>query len=281
MNFFCIVESTNNSVRDFIIKACEKKSINYIEIDPSTSKLDILGYPKPKTGDALYRVTANNINAKKVEYMLATEGVKTFYSNPDTIYRPSTGLKLEKLGVSIPKTIPVLTSNRPILKKYAESLGGFPIIIKVLGGKEGVGVIRVDSTEALYSLADYLYKSKTHCILRKYINIRESIRTIVLGDKVISCIKYKASNPGDFRTNRRTDYDGMESFACPTDIEKLSVTAVTAMGLEFGGVDILVDSEGKSYVLEVNFPCNFSDAQIITGVDVAGMMLEYLEKKSI
>ena len=278
MKFYCICEENNTSVREFILKACQKKGVEYVEIDPSTSKLDILGYPRPQAGDALYRVTANNMNAKKVEYSLFEKGVKTFYSDPDVIFRPSTGLKLEKFGVSIPETIPVLTSNRPILKKYSEKLG-LPLIIKILGGKEGVGVIRVDSTETLFSLADYLYRNNIHCVLRKYIDIKESVRTIVIGKKVISCIKYRTSNSGDFRSNRRTDYDGMENFDCPADIKKLSVDAVSAMGLEFGGVDILVDENGKSYVLEVNFPCNFSDAQIITGIDVAEMMLEYLEKK--
>jgi RimK family alpha-L-glutamate ligase len=279
MDFYCIVEETNTSVREFIISACKKKSLNYIEIDPGTSKVDILNYPKPKKGDLLYRVSANNSNAKKIEYELFQEGVKTFYSDPDIIFRPSSGLKLKKAGISIPKTIPVLTSNRPILEKYAEHLGGFPIIIKAMGGKEGVGIMKVDSLGSLFSIADYLYKSSGSFFLREFIDIRESVRTIVIGGKVVSSMIYKVSNSGDFRTNRRTGYDGMEECSCPTEIEKLSIDAVSAMGLEFGGVDILVDKAGKGYVLEVNFPCNFSDVQIINKIDVASLMLEYLINK--
>ena len=44
-------------------------------------------------------------------------------------------------------------------------------------------------------------------------------------------------------------------------IEKLSIDAVSAMGLEFGGVDILVDKAGKGYVLEEMTPATHEDIE--------------------
>ncbi|MCX6763380.1 MAG: ATP-grasp domain-containing protein [Candidatus Moranbacteria bacterium] len=281
MNFYCILEPKKNSwVRDLFSAACRKQGVNYEEIDVSTNKLDFVNYPMLLPGDCLYRAVANSKNAKKVEYCLVKEGVSTFYNSADAIFRPASGIKLPKFGIPIPKTIPVLTNDRDILKTFSENLGGFPLIVKAMGGKEGVGVMRVDSLESLCSIADFLYKSEGNFVLRQYINSRESLRIIILGEKVIASMKYKASHEGDFRSNRKTKLDNVENIQNNPQIEKIAIEAVKAMGLEFGGVDILLDEKNNPYVLEVNFPCHFGEAQTFTNVDIAGQMIDYLIKKS-
>lgn len=281
MKFYCLIESPKNDwARDLFQKACMEKSVEYVEISVNLSKLDFPNLPKLLLGDCLYRVSANNQNAKKAEYSLAESYVSTFYSTPDNIYRPASGLKLARTNIPIPKTIPILTHDRDLLKTFAENLGGFPVILKAMGGKEGVGVMRIDSLESLCSIADYLSKTNGNFILRKYIDVRESLRLVVLDGKVIAGMKYKASHQGDFRSNRKTRLNNVEIFKKNDSIEKVAVSAVKAMGLEFGGVDILLDEKNDPYVLEVNFPCNFGETQEFTGVDVAGLMVDYLKNKA-
>ncbi|KKQ46317.1 MAG: hypothetical protein US63_C0003G0030, partial [Candidatus Moranbacteria bacterium GW2011_GWC2_37_8] len=53
-----------------------------------------------------------------------------------------------------------------------------------------------------------------------------------------------------------------------------------ARGFEFGGVDILIDRNGEHYLIEANFPCFFPRCQMLTGVDISGMMLDYLVQKN-
>ena len=60
----------------------------------------------------------------------------------------------------------------------------------------------------------------------------------------------------------------------------LAERAVAALGLEFGGVDILVDEQGTATIAEVNFPCNFARNQMNTGTDVAGLLVDHLMAKS-
>jgi RimK family alpha-L-glutamate ligase len=281
MNFYCIIDPKKNTwARELFTQACADRNINYIEIDVSNHKLDFVNLPKLVPGDCLYRAVANNINAKKIEYCLAQDFVATLYNSPEAIFRPCSGIKLGKFGVPIPKTIPVLTPDRDILQTYVEALGGFPLIIKALGGKEGVGVMRVDSLESLYSVVDYLCKSEGNYILRQYVNVRESLRLVVLGDNVVASMKYKASHTGDFRSNRKTKLDNVELIPNTPEIEKTAVDAVHAMGLEFGGVDILVDEKKNIYVLEVNFPCHFGETQEFTKIDIAGLMLDNLAAKA-
>jgi len=281
MNFYCIIESPKNDwARELFKKACLEKNIEYQEISVNSNKIDFTNFPKLQPGDGLYRVTANNQNAKKIEYSLAENYVATFYDSADKIYRPGSGLKLARAGVSIPKTIPVLTHDRDLLKTFAENLGGFPIILKAMGGKEGVGVMRIDSIESLCSIADYLAKTNDNFILRQYIDVRETLRLVVLDGKIIAGMKYKASHEGDFRSNRKTRLNNVEIFEKNELIEKTAVSAVSAMGLEFAGVDIILDKNNIPYVLEVNFPCHFGEAQEFTGVDISGLMLDYLKNKA-
>lgn len=54
--------------------------------------------------------------------------------------------------------------------------------------------------------------------------------------------------------------------------------AVKALGLEFGGVDVMITNDGPK-VVEVNYPCFFPRCQMLTGVDIAGQMVEYLVNK--
>ena len=282
MKFFCILDPKKNAwAKELFEKTCKEKSIEYIELSVRPNKLDFVNYPRPQKGDALYRASANNINAKKLEYCLVKDGVATLYSSPEVIFRPAAGIKLEKMGISSPRTIPVLTNDRDILKENVNYLGGFPIIIKAMGGKEGVGIMRVDSYEALYSLADFLCKNDGSFLIRKYIDVRESIRTIVLGERILAAIKYKASREDDFRSNRKTPTSNASVFECDEIIERLSIDSVRAMGLEFGGLDILIDEAGQAHVLEVNFPCQFGEVQEITSVDIAGEMLDYLKDKAV
>ena len=61
-------------------------------------------------------------------------------------------------------------------------------------------------------------------------------------------------------------------------VEDIAVRACKALGLEFGGVDIMITDDGAK-VAEVNYPCFFPRCQMLTGTDIAGKMVEYLEKK--
>ncbi|KKQ44614.1 MAG: hypothetical protein US63_C0025G0019, partial [Candidatus Moranbacteria bacterium GW2011_GWC2_37_8] len=47
--------------------------------------------------------------------------------------------------ITMPKTLNLFSRDRDLLQKYVEFLGGFPIIIKSLGGSHGVGVMKIDS----------------------------------------------------------------------------------------------------------------------------------------
>jgi ribosomal protein S6--L-glutamate ligase len=114
-------------------------------------------------------------------------------------------------------------------------------------------------------------------VMKEYINTTSTARLIVLGDAVIDSIEYRA-NQDDFRSNEGHKPNVFRA-TFGNDVNDLAVRAVHALGLEFGGVDILL-SDTQPLVAEVNFPCFFRRCQMLTGTDISGMMVDYLVEKS-
>jgi RimK family alpha-L-glutamate ligase len=274
--FYCIFTDHDDSSK-LLKKACQTKGVKFIQLNPED--YDFTQSIKFAKEDMLYRVQVSG-KAKDLEKFLIDRQVTTFYKNYErAISSRSNILAYIKEGIPTPKTIYRLTRNKELLSKYAKQLG-FPLIIKAMGGSHGVGIIKVDSPSSLFSIADYLLANdrKANLIMKKFIDVKNSARLLVLGDKVIDSIQYRAPK-GDFRSNEgATPNVAKKKF--PKIIEEIGIKAVQAIGVEFAGVDILIDKKGKGYVAEVNFPCFFPRAQKLTGTDISRMMVEYLIDKS-
>ena len=279
MKFYCIVEGYRDSVR-LLEKACEERKIDFIKIDPD--RFNYLSLEnKFEDGDLLYRILPTEKGRTLEKLIISQKHFATFYNY--TLGKPfqfSQAIEFmiiyQMSKLPIPKTIYVVPQEKNILKDYVDYLGGFPIILKALGGSHGVGVMKIDSLSSLYSVADYLSSRSDHLVLRQFINTTTSARLIVLGDKVVDSIEYFA-NKGDFRSGGSPNVRAKKFSA---EICDLAIKAVKLSNLEFGGVDILMDQAKKLYVAEVNFPCYFPRCQLLTKTDIAGMMLDYLLRKS-
>lgn len=276
MTLFIITTKGQEITTKLLTEACEEHNIKYKILDPeSTNPLDVA---IEKNSDAVYRIaTASHYGAAELEWALIFKGAKSFYRNDNSLLiKRIDAMVFEKYGVPAPKTVPYLPKDRAVLLKCVEDLGGFPIIIKSLGGSHGVGVMRVDSQQSLFSVSDYLREQGEMIVLKEYCNVTSSARLIVLGDKVIDSIEYSAPK-GDFRSN-----EGAVPNVAPkkfdSHIEEIAINATHALGLEFGGVDIMI-TEDSAKVAEVNYPCFFPRCQMLTGTDIAGQMVEYLMGK--
>ena len=252
-------------------KAAKKNKVTFRLLDPYS--YDFSGPSPLNKGDILFRASRGKI-LRTFENFLLCPGLVTFYSDP--VPRRRDPFTLLKENIFSPKTIYCATSDRRMLMKYVKKLGGFPIVVKALGGTHGLGVMKIDTESSLFGVIDFLLAQGRIVILREYIPVKNSARFIVLGSKVIASLEYQALNH-DFRTNEAKVLQVVPKHY-PKELEDLSVKATKAMGLEFGGVDILVKG-AKAYVSEVNFPCNFVRAQNVSKVDIASQMVDYLLRK--
>jgi len=273
MTFFALYLPGVEEERVKLLRAaCRKLRITFKLLDPLSFDFS---KPSPvKKGDIVYRLSRGKL-LRFFEDFIVRPGCVTFYR--DSIFRKPDPFLLEKKNVSLPKTFFCVNNDHHQLMNYVKKLGGFPIVLKALGGTRGMGVIKIDSMSALISMADFLLSQGKFFILRQFLPVATSARFIVLGYKVIASIEYIATDH-DFRTNSGKNLK-VKPKKYPKSLEDLAVAATNAMGWEFGGVDILIH-KGKPYVSEVNFPCNFARAQNIVKKDLALQMVQYLQSKS-
>lgn len=260
---------------DLLALACEKQSIEYEVLVPEKiCPLDVSVHD----GDAVYRVaTSTHYGTAELEWDLIMKGAKSFFKDKRALLMNKVQTTtFEYLGIPVPKTVSYLPKDRDALLRCVDRLGGFPVCLKALGGSHGVGVMRVDSEQSLFSVSDYLRAQGETVVMKEYCDVTSSARLVVLGDKVIDSIEYSAPR-GDFRSNEG-DTPNVAPKQFSEMINGIAVRAVKALGLEFGGVDIMITNEGAK-VAEVNYPCFFPRCQMLTGVDIAGQMVKYLAEK--
>ena len=278
MRLFIIALPTQKTTTRLLVEACQMLDLNYEVLNPAeVAPVDI----EVKPGDMVYRVSdASHYGCLELEYDLIKRGAVSFYKQNDIFYLNTEEIDtfiLNDKNVPLPKTIYYIPTDREALRRCVDYLGGFPICIKALGGSHGVGVMKVDSYGSLFSVADYIRQQKGRAVLKEFCDVTSTARLIVLGNRVIDSIEYSA-NKDDFRSNEGKVPNVMPK-KFDTEIEEVAIKAVDELGLEFGGVDIMLTEDGPK-IAEVNNPCFFARCQLLTGVNIAKQMVEYLIKKA-
>lgn len=256
--------------------ACEARGVEVDHVDAKTFSWDPAERCRP--GDLLFR-PAVSLAAMRVEHFLWTEGAATFYAHPRRIdFSPfNAAWTHERAGVPVPPTVYGSTLDREVLRGHVARLGGLPVVVKLLGGSGGLGVIKVDAWPTLFSVVEYALSLGNQPLLQAFVPDAVHWRCVVVGDRVVAAYT-NLPVTDDFRTVGCTDPDDVRD--PPPGMAEVAVRAVAALELEHGGVDVLVGGDGRQYVLEANFPCYFPHAQLVSGVDVAGAMIDHLLRKA-
>lgn len=233
--------------------------------------------------DLLYGISAEPQAKALFKYLAATCRARTIFKSIESLVWAGENVLQATIlhqaaNLPINKTVYTLTRNRALLDTYVKYLGGFPVIVKAVGGSHGVGVMRFDSAPSLYAGADFLLASgQGRYIMRQFIDHESQARLIVLGGEVIDSIEY-IKHPSEFRTNVGDDLTvRVRMFSEP--IERMAIDATSALGADFGGVDILIDTDGNASIVEVNTPCFFARSQNTSGTNIANKIIQYLLAK--
>lgn len=282
-NLYLIVnKGTNASTVNSLTRAAENKNINIHMV--YVDDFDFSQAIQLSNKDGIYRISGGT-KAKLIERFLINDEVRSFYKHKNFCLGridTSVGCSLihEKAGLPIIPTIFGLPEKKQI-DNYLKKIGEFPIIIKALGRMHGVGVMKIDSKESFVSIVDFLRKQEGDFIIRKFISHTEQARIVVLGNKVISSHANLAGS--DFRTNagdQKTRERELKEYS--NEVQNIAVQAVQSLGFEFGGVDILFESEtNKPYISEVNYPFFFPGNEKLTGNNIAEQMINHLIQKKL
>lgn len=163
------------------------------------------------------------------------------------------------------------------VKDLLTMVGGAPVVIKLLEGTQGIGVVLAETRKAAESVIEAFMGLKANIMVQEYIKEAggADIRCFVIGDKVIASMKRQAQE-GEFRSNLHRG--GSASLIRITPEERrTAVKAAKAMGLGVAGVDLLRSERGP-LVMEVNSSPGLEGIEKATGKDIAGMIIEYIER---
>lgn len=177
--------------------------------------------------------------------------------------------------IDMPKTI--FASNKSSAKDVIALSGGAPLVLKIIEGTQGVGVVLVDSDKAAKSVLDAFYGMDVHLLVQEFIEEAggTDIRALVVDGKVVGAMKRKGAD-GDFRSNL---HQGGSATAHKLSRKEKStaIAAAKAMGLGVCGVDMIPSTRGP-LVMEVNSSPGLEGIEKSTNLDIAGSIMEYIEK---
>ena len=160
-----------------------------------------------------------------------------------------------------------------------EMVGGAPLVAKLLEGTQGIGVVLCETRKAAESVLEAFMGLNVSIMVQEYIKEAggADIRCFVVGDKVVAAIKRQAK-PGEFRSNLHRG-GSAELIKITPEERAVAVRSARIMGLNVAGVDLLRSNHGP-LVMEVNSSPGLEGIETATGKDVAGMIIQFLEKNA-
>lgn len=186
-------------------------------------------------------------------------------------------MELQKAGIKTPRAISAFSEESAIAGLGAL---GYPAVIKPTIGSWGrlVALVRdKDAAKAVVEDRMHMFPLYQIYYLEEFVNRPpRDIRAIVIGDKVVAAI-YRYSINGEWKTNMAL---GGRAEICPitNELEDICIKATNAVAGNIVGVDLMESKEHGLMVHEINNTTEFRNTVSTTGVDIAGLMIDFSSK---
>ena len=183
---------------------------------------------------------------------------------------------LSETGVRVPPT--VLVKHPLSVSSAIKEVGGLPVVFKPLMGAQGMGVILTKTDAEADSLVGLGWEWNQPCLLQKFYAeaAGEDLRLLVIGGEVVASMK-RTAKKGEWRANFHRGGKGVVYEPSKAEL-RMAKKAAKAVGLNFCGVDILGTDDGP-VVVEVNASPGLQLVSKVTGVDVAGVLVKFIESR--
>ena len=183
---------------------------------------------------------------------------------------------LARKGIGLPVT--GFAHNPDDIDDLVATVGGAPLVIKLLEGTQGIGVVLAETKKAAESVIQAFMGLKANIMAQEFIKEANGsdLRCFVVDGKVVAAMKRQGPE-GEFRSNLHRG--GTASLVKLTPEERsTAVRAAKIMGLAVCGVDLLRSNHGP-VVMEVNSSPGLEGIEGASGKDVAGMIIQFIEKR--
>jgi ribosomal protein S6--L-glutamate ligase len=184
---------------------------------------------------------------------------------------------LSRRGLGMPAT--GFAHSPDDIDDLLHEVGGAPVVIKLLEGTQGLGVVLAETKQAAESVIQAFMGLDANILVQEFIKEAKGtdIRCFVIGNRVVAAMERRAA-VGEFRSNLHRGGTARLVKITPGERDT-AIKAAQTIGLNVCGVDILRASRGP-VVLEVNSSPGLRGIEQATGKDVAGMIIEFIEKNA-
>tara|TARA_R110002126_G_scaffold152831_7_gene300029 strand:+ start:11210 stop:12115 length:906 start_codon:yes stop_codon:yes gene_type:complete len=182
-----------------------------------------------------------------------------------------------KYGLGLPLT--AYANDPKQAEEIIRAVNGPPVVIKLLEGTQGIGVVLAETMSSAKSVIEAFRGANVNILVQEFIKEAggTDIRALVVGGKVIAAMKRTGASD-DFRSNLHRG--GSAQIVKITPEERLTaLRAAKHMGLNVCGVDMLRSNHGP-VIMEVNSSPGLEGIENATGKDVAGQIIEFIEKNA-
>ena len=184
---------------------------------------------------------------------------------------------LARKGIGLPVT--GFARNPDDIGDLLNSVGGDQFVIKLLEGTQGIGVVLAENKKAAESVIEAFFGLNANILVQEFIKEAggADIRCLVVDGKVVAAMK-RQGKEGEFRSNLHRG-GSAEVVRITPEERSTAVRAAAIMGLNVAGVDLLRSNHGP-VVMEVNSSPGLEGIERATGKDVAGMIIQCIEKNA-
>lgn len=182
---------------------------------------------------------------------------------------------LARRDIGLPVT--AYTNDPKQADDVIDLVGGPPVVIKLIEGTQGIGVVLGETLQSAKSVIEAFQGAKVNILVQEYVKEAGGmdIRALVIGERVVAAMK-RQGPLGDFRSNLHRGGIGSPVKITPAE-RACAVKAARTLGLNVCGVDMLRSSRGP-LIMEVNSSPGIQGLEGASGIDVASLMIEFLER---
>lgn len=184
---------------------------------------------------------------------------------------------LAREGLGLPVT--TFAHDPKQTEEVLKVAGGAPLVVKLIEGTQGIGVVLADTDRSAKSVIEAFRGAKVNILVQEFIKEAggTDIRALVIDGKVVATMK-RTGAEGEFRSNLHRGGSAQAIKITPEE-RSTAVRAAKTMGLNVCGVDMLRANHGP-VIMEVNSSPGIEGVEKATGIDVAGKIIEFIEKKA-
>jgi ribosomal protein S6--L-glutamate ligase len=184
---------------------------------------------------------------------------------------------LAREGIGLPVT--TFAHDPKQTEEVVRLAGGAPLVVKLLEGTQGIGVVLADTNRSAKSVIEAFRGANVNILVQEFIKEAggSDIRVLVIGGKVVAAMK-RTGAEGEFRSNLHRGGSAQTVKISPEE-RSTAVRAARALGLNVCGVDMLRANHG-AVIMEVNSSPGLEGVEKATGIDIAGRVIEFLEKEA-